>query len=110
QSLVGGEKIMENGISQPMNRRQFLRGAAVVGGAAVLSAIVAACGAAPAPAATSAPAATAAGPAPTAAPVVLKGAKVAYLGGSWSFLKDLDTVIDTFANDWAKQNNVTLTL
>jgi len=108
--------MMENGISQPMNRRQFLRGAAVVGGAAVLSAIVAACGGTPAaaPAATTAPApaATSAGAVvPTvSAPVVLKGAKVGYLGGPWSFLPELDPVIDAFANDWAKQNNVTLTL
>ena len=95
--------MMENGISQPMNRRQFLRGAALVGGAAVLSAVVAACGGAPA----AAPAATTAPVVGTAAPVVLKGAKVAYLGGPWSFLPDLDVVIDAFTADWAKQNNVT---
>src|SRR5207302_11160360 len=91
-------------------RRQFLRGAAVVGGAAVLSAIVAACGGTPAaaPAATTAPAAGATS-AP-AAPVVLKGAKVAYLAGGWTFLPELDPVIDAFANDWARQSGVTLTM
>jgi len=97
--------MIENGISQPMNRRQFLRGAAFVGGAAVLSAVVAACGGAPA----AAPAATTVAAVGTAAPVVLKGAKVAYLGGPWSFLPDLDVVIDAFTADWAKQNNVTFT-
>ena len=52
-----------------ISRRQFLRGAAVIGGGAVLSAIVAACGAAPtaAPANTAAPAAATAAPANTAA-------------------------------------------
>jgi multiple sugar transport system substrate-binding protein len=106
---------MTTEITQSINRRQFLKGAAVVGGGAVLSAIVAACGGAPAaaPAATTAaaPAATTAGAAaPTAAPVVLKGANVSYLGGPWSFLPELDPVIDAFANDWAKQNNVTINL
>ena len=75
---------------QPINRRQFLKGAAAVGGAGVLSAIIAACGASPtaAPAATSAPAAaatTAPAAAPTTAPAVNTGAKqtVRYL--SWWF-------------------------
>ena len=40
---------------------------------------------------------------------MLKGATVKFLGGPWCFLPELDTVIDEFANDWAKQNNVTLT-
>ncbi len=40
---------------------------------------------------------------------MLKGATVKFLGAPWSFLPELDTVIDAFANDWAKQNNVTMT-
>ncbi|MBI5877417.1 MAG: extracellular solute-binding protein [Chloroflexi bacterium] len=88
-----------------ITRREFLKGAAAAGGVAGLSAIMAACGATPtaAPAvATMAPAAGA-----TKAPPVLKGATVKFLGGPWSFLPELDPVIDNFANDWAKQNGVT---
>ena len=99
--------------STGITRREFLKGAAMVGGGAALSAVVAACGGSPtaAPAATTgAPAATTAGAAPTSAPVVLKGANITYLGGPWSFLPELDPVIDAFANDWAKQNNVTINL
>lgn len=98
-----------------MSRREFLKGAATVGSVAGLSAFLAACGTSPAtaPAATSAPAGaatTAPGVAGTKAPPVLKGANVTYLGGPWSFLPELDPVIDAFANDWAKQNNVTINL
>ncbi len=90
-----------NGLAR-MTRRDFLR----IGGLATLGSVLAACGgAAPAtPEGGGAAAPTAAGPA------VLKGATVKFLGGPWSFLPELDTVIDAFANDWAKQNNVTMTL
>ncbi len=81
-----------------ISRRIFLKGA----GLTLVGAALAAC--VPAAAPTSAPAADA-----PAAPVVLKGATVKFLGGPWAFLPALDTVIDEFANDWAKQNNVTLT-
>ena len=84
-----------------MTRRDFLR----IGGLATLGSVLAACGGA-APATPGGGAAAA----PTAAgPVVLKGATVKFLGGPWSFLPELDTVIDAFANDWAKQNSVTMT-
>ena len=96
--------------STVITRRKFLKAAAAAGGAAALSAVVAACGGSPTAAPTAAPAATTAAVVPTKAPVVLKGANVTYLGGPWSFLPELDTVIDAFANDWAKQNNVTLNL
>jgi multiple sugar transport system substrate-binding protein len=98
-----------------INRREFLRAAAIVGGAAVVSVVAAACGANPtaaptsAPAATAAPAATTAAAAPTAAPAVISGANITYLGGPWSFLPDLDVVIDAFVADWSKQNNVKVT-
>ena len=83
-----------------MTRRDFLR----IGGLAVLGSALAACGGA-------APATPNAGSAPTAAgaPPVLKGATVKYLAGPWSFLPELDTVIEAFATDWGKQNNVTVT-
>src|SRR5690348_8151264 len=82
-----------------ITRRDFLR----IGGLTVLGSALAACGAA-------APATPGAGVAPTAAaPVVLKGATVKYLAGPWSFLPELDTVIEAFANDWAKQTGVTVT-
>ncbi|HEX5689964.1 MAG TPA: extracellular solute-binding protein, partial [Roseiflexaceae bacterium] len=109
-----------------LTRRTFLR----IGGFAMLGSVLAACGgaapatesgaaaptaassgaAAPTAAAAAAPTAAAAAAAPTtSAPAVLEGATVAFLGGPWSFLPELDTVIDAFANDWAKQNNVTMT-
>jgi len=65
----------------------------------VSAAALAACVPASAPGAANAP----------SGPVVLKGATVKYLGGPWSFLPELDTVIETFAKDWASQNNVTIT-
>jgi multiple sugar transport system substrate-binding protein len=83
-----------------LTRRGFLR----IGGLAMFGSVLAACGGA----APATPDGGAAAPA-TAAPVALKGATVKFLGGPWSFLPELDTVIDAFANDWAKQNNVTMT-
>ena len=77
-----------------VTRRDFLR----IGGLAVLGSALAACGGA-------APATPNAG----SAPVVLKGATVKYLAGPWSFLPELDTVIEAFANDWGKQTGVTVT-
>lgn len=94
-------------------RRDFLRAS----GLTMLGGLLAACGGA-APAApsggagapTSAPAASGGDAAPTtAAPATLQGATVKFLGGPWSFLPELDTVIDNFAKDWASQNNVTMT-
>lgn len=82
-----------------MSRRNFLR----LGGMSVLGSVLAACGAA-----TTAPAPAETGPTTSAAPV-LQGAKVQFLGGPWSFLPELDTVIDEFFLDWGKQNNVTVT-
>lgn len=63
---------------------------------------------APAAAPTTAAAAPAAA-APTKAPAVLKGATVRWLGGEWTFLPALTEVLEAFGNDWAKQNNVTIT-
>ena len=58
---------------------------------------------------TTAPAAAATkAPEPTKAPAVLKGATVRWLGGEWSFLPALTEVLEAFGNDWAKQNNVTI--
>ncbi len=90
-----------------LTRRALLKGA----GIAALGTGVSALAACSAPAPTPAPAKPAdTGAAKPAAPVTLKGAKVNWLGGAWSFLPELDPVIDNFANDWAKQNNVTLTI
>jgi multiple sugar transport system substrate-binding protein len=83
-----------------MTRRDFLR----IGGLSLFGSVLAACGGS----APATPEGGATAPTTSAAPV-LKGAKVAFLGGPWSFLPALDTVIDGFANDWAKQNNVTMT-
>lgn len=88
-----------------LTRRALLKGA----GIAALGTGVSALAACSAPAPTPAPAKPAdTGAAKPAAPVTLKGATVNWLGGAWSFLPELDPVIDNFANDWAKQNNVTL--
>jgi multiple sugar transport system substrate-binding protein len=84
-----------------MTRRGFLR----IAGLTTLGSVLAACGGT----APATPAGDAAAPPPTAGAPVLKGATVKFLGGPWSFLPELDTVIDAFANDWAKQNNVTMT-
>jgi peptide/nickel transport system substrate-binding protein len=67
--------LIEPGAS--ISRRQFLKGAAVVGGGAVLSAIAAACGATP----TAAPASTPAGSAATQAPAATAAAAVPKHGG-----------------------------
>jgi len=85
--------------SQMITRRTFLQRTGLM---AVGAATLAAC--APAVPPSSAPAADA-----PAGPVVLKGATVKFLGAPWAFLPELDIVIETFANDWAAQNNVTLT-
>ena len=87
-----------------VSRRTFLRGAGLVAIGAG-GATLAAC--AP-PAAPAAPGNSTTATQP-AGPVVLKGATVKFLGAPWSFLPALDTVIENFANDWAKQNNVTVT-
>jgi multiple sugar transport system substrate-binding protein len=93
----------------PISRRAFLR-ASTLG---MLGGVLAACGAAAPATPTTAPAADSGAAAPaaaaTTAPAVLQGATVAFLGGPWSFLPALDTVIEEFANDWASQNNVTVT-
>ena len=80
-----------------VSRRKFLKGAGVVAAGAGASAL-AACAPAAAPAPTAAPAKPVA-PA-VAAPVVLKGATINWLGGPWSFLPELDPVINDFAADW----------
>ena len=89
---------MRSSIAQSITRRTFLKGAGIM---TVSLATMAACVPAAAPA--GAPAAEA-GAAPSAA-----GATVNFLGGPWSFLPELDVVIETFANEWAAENNVTVT-
>ena len=81
--------------SQLISRRTLLKSA----GMAMSAAALAACVPAAAPSSGTAP----------SGPVVLKGATVKFLGGPWSFLPELDGVIDKFAKDWASQNNVTIT-
>lgn len=100
--------------SSQLSRRSFLRKAGIVTVGLSVAPIVAACAAPAAPTAPAAPAATQAPAAPAeaekpSAPVVLKGATVKWLGGPWSFLPELDPVIESFGKEWAAQNNVTLT-
>ena len=95
------DPVRQNDGQARMTRRDFLR----IAGLTTLGSMLAACGGT----APAAPAGDAAAPPTTAAAPVLKGATVKFLGGPWSFLPALDTVIDAFANDWAKQNNVTMT-
>lgn len=88
--------------SRPFTRRLFLKGAALLATSAGITTL-AAC--APATAPANAPAASDA----PAAPVTAEGATVRFLGGPWSFLPALDVVIEDFANQWASENNVTVT-
>ncbi|HRW08174.1 MAG TPA: extracellular solute-binding protein [Caldilineaceae bacterium] len=83
--------------SQPFTRRTFLKSAGMMTvGAVALAACV------PAAAPAGAPAGEAAAPA-------TEGATVRFLGGPWSFLPELDVVIEDFANQWAAENNATVT-
>ncbi|MBX3012224.1 MAG: hypothetical protein KF832_11990 [Caldilineaceae bacterium] len=82
--------------SQTVTRRTFLQGAGLL----TMGAALAAC----APAApTTAPAGD------TGAAPAAEGATINFLGGPWSFLPALDTVIDNFAAQWGAENNVTIT-
>lgn len=90
--------------TQFINRRTFLKSAAIAAAGTTLAACVPV-----APPAAPPPAAAPATTEPQSAPAVLKGATIKFLGGPWSFLPELDTVIDAFANDWGTQNNVTIT-
>jgi multiple sugar transport system substrate-binding protein len=83
---------------QLMSRRNFLKVSAL----ATAGAALAAC----APAAV--PAAAPATAVPGAAPAI-EGATVRFMGGPWSFLPALDTVIEEFAAEWGAQNNATVT-
>ena len=88
---------MRSSIAQGITRRTFLNGAGIM---TVSFATLAAC----VPAAPAGAPAAEAGAAPSA-----EGATVNFLGGPWSFLPELDVVIETFANEWAAENNVTVT-
>lgn len=79
-----------------ITRRTFLKSAGVM---AVGAATLTACAPAVAPSAAPADA-----PAPSA-----EGATINFLGGPWSFLPELDVVIDDFAAKWGAENNVTIT-
>ncbi len=92
---------MSNASPRWMSRRAFLKATAL--GAA--GAALAACAAPVAPSAAPA----AGGSAAPAAPVGMEGATIQFLGGPWSFLPDLDVVIDTFAAEWGAEHNVTIT-
>lgn len=90
---------MTHPIPSLMSRRRFLALTALAGAGAALAAC------APAAAPPAAPAATAV---PGAAPAI-EGATVRFLGGPWSFLPDLDVVIESFAAEWGAENNATVT-
>ena len=79
-----------------LSRRNFLRLSSVL----VATSALAACAA---PTAPTAPAASQEGSAPAAEP-----ATVEFLGGPWSFLPELDVVIEDFAAKWGAENNATV--
>ena len=79
-----------------LSRRDFLRMSAAATGVLAL----AACAAPAAPAATTASGGEAA--------VAAEGVTVNFLGAPWSFLPELDGVIDAFAADWGARNNATI--
>lgn len=81
--------------SQTVTRRTFLKGAGML----TMGVALAAC-------APVAPGAAPAGDAPVAP--AAEGATLNFLGGPWSFLPELDTVIEAFANKWGAENNVTI--
>lgn len=80
--------------SQPVTRRTFLKGAGMM----TIGVALAAC----------APVAPGAAPAGDTAAPAAEGVTLNFLGGPWSFLPELDTVIDTFAAKWGAENNVTI--
>jgi multiple sugar transport system substrate-binding protein len=89
---------------QLMSRRKFMTLTAF----ATAGAALAAC--APAPAAPSAaPAAATSAPAGEAPAPAAEAVTVAFLGGPWSFLPALDTVIEEFAAKWGAENNAVVT-
>jgi multiple sugar transport system substrate-binding protein len=84
-----------------VSRRDFLKSAALT----AVGVTLAACAPVAAPPAAPAASATAVqGAAPA-----LEGATVKFLGGPWSFLPELDTVIEAFAAEWGAENNATVT-
>lgn len=86
-----------------LSRRAFLKSAAL-GATAIALAACAAPAAPTAAPAESAPTGGGATPAPAMEPVTIQ-----FLGGPWSFLPELDVVIDTFAEQWGNENNVNIT-
>ena len=97
---------MMQSANKPLSRRAFLKATALTTASVALAACAAP--AAPAPAAAPAAAPASGGAAATAAPA-LEPVTIQFLGGPWSFLPDLDVVIDTFAQEWGNENNVTIT-
>ena len=91
---------------QLLNRRRFLKATAL--GAASIALAACAAPAPVAPAAAPVAADAVAAPAATAAPAA-EAVTVKFLGGPWSFLPELDGVIDSFAAAWGAENNVTIT-
>ena len=79
-----------------LSRRNFLK----LSSAVLTTSALAACAAPAAPGAPAAPAASGGSAAPAAEPATVK-----YLGGPWSFLPELDVVIDSFAAEWGPANN-----
>lgn len=79
-----------------LSRRTFLRLTSVFVATSALTACAA-------PTAPAAPAASQEGSAPAAEP-----ATVEFLGGPWSFLPELDVVIEDFAAKWGAENNATV--
>lgn len=77
-----------------LSRRNFLRLSSAIVATSALTACVA----------PTAPAAPQEGNAPATEP-----ATVEFLGGPWSFLPELDIVIDSFAAEWGPANNATVT-
>jgi len=78
-----------------LSRRNFLKLSGVIAATTALTACVA----------PTAPAATDSGGAAPAAEL----ATVEFLGGPWSFLAELDVVIDSFAAEWGPANNAVVT-
>lgn len=83
--------------ARALSRRSFLR----LSGLALTASALTACVAPTAPAAST-------GSTEASAPAT-EPATVEFLGGPWSFLPELDVVIDDFAAKWGPENNATVT-
>lgn len=94
---------MKKSNPQFISRRQFLKLTAMTSAGAALAAC------APSAAPSAAPAAPSASDSSAPSAPAAEAVTIQFLGGPWSFLPALDTVIESFAAEWGAENNATVT-